>query len=123
MSTSSEALVGAAVLFLVPGFLRWPVQGIQWNAADVFLMGGAVFFLAMAAWARWTPLLPAAIGLAVFGLYFAVQYFSGGTPLCSRWRWIWWILYLTIAALLFVGLTTGIRATRQPLTPSEKNQP
>ncbi|MBN1912270.1 MAG: hypothetical protein JW818_21295 [Pirellulales bacterium] len=117
-STSSQALVGAAVLFLVPGFIRWSLWFIPWDTNDLILISGSVFFLVLAVWARWSPLWPAVIGMVAYGIYFAKQYHDG-IPICPRWQWIFWILNATIAAVLLVGLLSGVRATRQLPTSTD----
>lgn len=112
-NTSASALVGAAVLHLVPGLLYWPVAGISWDVNDIVRIAGTAFLLAMAVWARRSPLLPVAISAVLYGSYIAMQVIQGTTT--SSWRP--WVIQGPVLLLLVVGLINGVRAIRRRPEP------
>jgi hypothetical protein len=101
---TSKALLGAAVLYLVPGLLYWPVAGLKFDLNDWVRILGCAVLAAMGLWARWAPLPPAIMCSALYTLLLGVQAYQG-----LRWHPIVWILHGAIVLLLLVGLVSAIR--------------
>ena len=101
---TSKALLGAAVLYLVPGLLYWPVAGLKFDLNDWVRIVGCTSFAAMGLWARWAPLLPAIICTTLYACLLGVQAYQGlpGHPIV-------WILHGAIVLVLLVGLVAAIR--------------
>ena len=103
-SPTSKALIGAGVLFLVPGLLQWSISGVKFDLGDWIVIGGSALLVVMGFWARWMPLPPAIICLAMFLGLMGLEMLSG-IPMSL----IVWILQGTTLLLLMIALIAGIR--------------
>jgi hypothetical protein len=103
----SKALVGAAVLFVLPGLLFWPVRGLKFDLNDWVRIGGVSFFILMAIWARWMPLPASIISLVVYLLFLCMQLLR-----IAFWTPIIWILNGSILLVLIVALVAAIKRSR-----------
>jgi len=101
---TSNALFGAAVLFLGPGLISWPIFGLRFDFADCLLIAGSSFLLGMGIWARFTPLAPATISAAAFVTFMGWQLVHGRLG-----GLVLWILFGTIFLLLIVALASALR--------------
>jgi hypothetical protein len=101
---ASKALLGAALLYLVPGLLYWPVAGLKFDLNDWVRIVGCGLLAAMGVWARWAPLRPAIICSASYALLLGVQIYQG-----LRWNLIIGILHGSIIALLLVSLFVAMK--------------
>jgi hypothetical protein len=110
---TSGALIGAAIVHLVPGILFWAVAGLKYDLNDAIRIGGSLAFLILGIWARWTPLPPAVIALVVYGAYAALQIISGPRNLPL----VIYIVHVSIMALLIIAV---VSAARRP--PASHNQ-
>lgn len=78
---SSNAILGAAIIFVVPAFLYWSIHGLQFDEKDWLRVGGCGFLAAMAAWARCQPVPPAIICLAAYVALAGLQLYLGAPNL------------------------------------------
>jgi hypothetical protein len=101
---SSNALIGAAIVFLVPGLLYWSIHGFNFEFNDWFYLGGFALFISMAVWARWSPLVPTLIGAAFYILFLALQVRD-----IANWRLITWIIHAAITVLFAIAIVAALR--------------
>jgi len=106
--SASNALFGAAAMFLGPAATDWVFAGFQPELYDWIVVGGCAFLVAMAAWARRQPLLPSAISLIVVVGWFAYLSSRGVLP-----RPIDWILEATCLLLIGFALLSSILSRRR----------
>ena len=74
---TSKSIIGAAVLFLVPGLLAWSITGLNFDVGDWIVILGCTLLLGMGIWARWMPLPPAIMCLAIYGGLVGLQFLNG----------------------------------------------
>lgn len=100
---TSNAILGAAVLLLVPSLFVWSLWGIEWRAGDWMRIGLCGYLVLLAVWARWQPLLPAVIAVVSYPILVMGQLFFG----FANW-YILGMLALATLVLLFYGLIVAV---------------
>src|SRR5262245_8443982 len=88
---SSNALIGAAVIYLVPGLLHWSIDGFRGELGDWIYAGGSAVILLMGIWARWSPIVPSIIGAVLCVAFLSLQ-----ARRIANWNLILWIINATI---------------------------
>ena len=73
----SNAILGAAALFVVPGVLFWWIHGFRFDVIDWLRIGGTAFLVGMAVLARWRPLPPAITCVVVYPVLAGLELFCG----------------------------------------------
>lgn len=109
---TSKALLGAAVVHLIPGLLYWPVGGITFDIHDWVRIGGFAIFILMGIGARWFPLAAAVICTTLYVLLLSFLLNN-----IAKWNLMVWILHATILMLLSIALFAALKQRAKP-TPS-----
>src|SRR5437868_5464807 len=84
---ASGALVGAAIIFGVPGLLHWSIFGLNFDAFDLTIIFGCVAMISLAILARWFPKRAATTCLACYLLFLAYQFNN------ITWAGLGWIIH------------------------------
>ena len=100
---TSNAIIGSAVLFLVPDLLYWWIHGLQFRENEWLRIGGCLFLIAMAIWARWKPLPPAIICFVVYPALVVIQLYCGAPTIL-----ILGTLLVATFLLLLIGLVSAV---------------
>ena len=109
---TSSALIGAAILHLVPGVMYWAVAGFQGDRSDLVRVGGSVVLLALGILARWYPLPAANTATVLYLGYLVYLAFTGMviSPLTI-------IMHATILILLVLALVSALRSPAKRTSP------
>ncbi len=109
---TSPALIGAAILHLVPGLLFWPVTGFQGDRSDLVRVGGTAALLALGVLARWYPLPAANTATVLYLGYLVYLAFTGMviSPLTI-------IVHVAILILLVLALVAALRSPAKRTSP------
>jgi len=102
---SSNALLGAAVLFLVPAALDWLFRGFSLERYDIIIIGGCAILIVLAFLARRWSLIPSILSILLVGSWISWQFWLG-----IAWRPIDWILNVSCCLLVTVALISSIIA-------------
>ena len=100
---TSNAILGSAVLFLIPGLIYWSILGLQFDVNDWLRIGVCVFLATMAVWARYKPLAPAIVCVVVYPIMVGIQLVCG-TPIGL----VMGILVAATFLLLLIGLVSAV---------------
>jgi hypothetical protein len=105
-SPTSNAILGAAVIFLVHPLIEWSIEDPTFDLVDWFWIGRLSSLIVMGIWARWAPLPPAIICLGMQLGMVAHYVFTGliKTPFIA-------ILDGGITLLLVIAVVTAVRRT------------
>ena len=108
-NSTSNALIGSAVLFLVPGVIYWSIHGVKLDLNDWVRIIGSAALLGMGIAARWTPLVPAIVCLVLYAALVGLQLVQG-----TATGLIVWILQGTTLLLLLIALVAAVRRRSEP---------
>lgn len=115
-SPTSNALIGAGVLFLVRGILHWSIAGLRFELGDWIAIGGTAFLVIMGIWARWMALPPAIICLATYLGLIGLEMRGGIAK-----NLVVWTFHGSTLVLLVIALVGAIRA--QSAIAANKSEP
>jgi hypothetical protein len=101
-SPASKAIIGTAILFLGRAIVHWSIAGIRFDLGDWIMIGGTVFLVSMGIWARWMPLPPAIITLAIYVGFVSLD--LPKTPFL-------WVLHGMTLLLLVIAVIAAIRGS------------
>jgi hypothetical protein len=105
---SSNALLGVAVIHLLPGLLYWSLNGFNFDIDDWIYSGGCALFVLMAIWARWSPLIPSLISAALYSILVFLQLRNVG-----NWNLIIWIINVSILSLIGIAVYSAFTQRRR----------
>ena len=111
---TSKALIGAALIHLVPGILYWSIHGVNVEIIDGIYAGGFAVFMLMAAWARWSPLPPALICAALYIPFLLLKVRD-----IASWHPIAWIIHASILILIAIAIAAALRPPVDRAPPSD----
>lgn len=114
---TSNALIGAAIVYLVPAIMYWSIRGFEFDLFAAVSLGGCALLIAMGSLARWTPLAPAIISAAIYALNLAWLWKD-----VPAWNPISWILHGAIVMLLIIAVASSIRHVRNAAPTSSSNR-
>ena len=112
---TSKSIIGAAVLFLVPGLLSWSIRGLKFDIGDWIVILGCTLLFGMGIWARWMPLLPAIMCLAIYAGLVGLQFLRG-----VKLGTIAWIVEGSILLLLVIALVAALGSKSAPPATESK---
>ncbi len=105
---SSNALFGAAAIHVIPGLLYWTLYGFNSDLDDWIYSGGFILYIAMAVWARWSPVFP-----SIVCALFCTALVSLQLRNIANWNSINWIIQISLLILIGIAVYSGFTQHRE----------